>query len=47
MDETVQQDAEKARQLRSRCAQRFNVPKRTPHLFARCGLAGWLFEHPA
>ena len=24
---------------RSRIAQRLNVPKRTPHLFARCGLA--------
>ncbi len=47
MGETVQQDAEKALQRRSRCAQRFNVPKRTPHLFARCGLAGRLFEHPA
>ena len=34
------QDAEKVRQLRSRIAQRLNVPKRTPRLFARCGLAG-------
>jgi hypothetical protein len=33
------QDAEKVRQLRSRIAQRLNVPKRTPRLFARCGLA--------
>jgi hypothetical protein len=33
------QDAEKARQRRSRIAQRLNVPKRTPRLFARCGLA--------
>jgi hypothetical protein len=30
---------EKDRQLRSRIAQRLNVPKRTPRLFARCGLA--------
>jgi molybdopterin converting factor small subunit len=34
------QDVETGRQLRSRIAQRFNVPKRTPHLLARCGLAG-------
>jgi molybdopterin converting factor small subunit len=34
------QDVETGRQLRSRVAQRFNVPKRTPHLLARCGLAG-------
>ena len=34
-----QQDAEKVRQRRSRIAQRLNVPKRTPRLFARCGLA--------
>jgi hypothetical protein len=40
------QDAEKVRQLRSRVAQRLNVPKRTPRLFARCGLADSLFEHP-
>ncbi|TKB88420.1 MAG: hypothetical protein E8D41_15535 [Nitrospira sp.] len=33
------QDAEKVRQRRSRIAQRLNVPKRTPRLFARCGLA--------
>jgi len=36
----MQQDAEKVRQWRSRIAQRLNVPKRTPRLFARCGLAG-------
>jgi membrane-bound lytic murein transglycosylase A len=36
----IQQDAEKVPQLRSRFAQRLNVPKRTPRLFARCGLAG-------
>src|SRR6185437_10404988 len=41
------QDAEKVRQRRSRIAQRLNVPKRTPRRFARCGLAGSLFEHPA
>jgi hypothetical protein len=34
------QDAEKVRQHRSRLSQRLNVPKRTPRLFARCGLAG-------
>ena len=34
------QDAEKVYQRRSRPAQRLNVPKRTPRLFARCGLAG-------
>jgi molybdopterin converting factor small subunit len=34
------QDVETGRQLRSRVAQRFNVQKRTPHLLARCGLAG-------
>ncbi len=34
------QDAEKVRQRRSRVTQRLNVPKRTPRLFARCGLAG-------
>jgi hypothetical protein len=34
------QDAEKVRQQRSRFPQRLNVPKRTPLLFARCGLAG-------
>jgi hypothetical protein len=44
---TPQQDAEKARQRRSRIAQKLNVPKRTPRLFARCGLADGLFEHPA
>jgi len=33
------QDAEKVRQRRSRVAQRLNVPKRTPRLFPRCGLA--------
>ena len=33
------QDAEKGRQRRSLRAQRLNVPKRTPRLFARCGLA--------
>ena len=33
----------KVRQHRSRVAQRLNVPKRTPHLFARCGLAGRTF----
>ena len=37
------QDAEKVRQRRSRIAQRLNVPKRTPRLFARCGLAGQPF----
>ncbi|MEK7352801.1 MAG: hypothetical protein AAB177_18145, partial [Nitrospirota bacterium] len=37
---TAQQDAEKVRQHRSRIVQRLNVPKRTPRLFARCGLAG-------
>jgi len=40
------QDAEKVRQLRSRIAQKLNVPKHTPRLFARCGLADSLFEHP-
>jgi hypothetical protein len=40
------QDAEKVSQHRSRIAQRLNVPKRTPRLFARCGLADGLFEHP-
>jgi len=30
----------KVRQRRSRFAQKLNVPKRTPRLFARCGLAG-------
>ena len=34
------QDVETGHQLRSRVAQRFNVPKRTPLLLARCGLAG-------
>ena len=34
------QVVEKARQHRSHIAQRLNVPKRTPRLFARCGLAG-------
>jgi hypothetical protein len=34
------QAAEKVRQLCSRIAQRLNVPKRTPYLFARCGRAG-------
>ncbi len=34
-----EQGAEKIRQLRSRIAQKLNVPKRTPRLFARCGLA--------
>jgi hypothetical protein len=34
------QDAEKDRQHRSRMAQRLNVLKRTPRLFARCRLAG-------
>jgi len=33
------QDAEKVRQRRSRIVQRLNVPKRTPRLFARYGLA--------
>jgi hypothetical protein len=33
------QDAEEARQRRSRIAQGLNVPKRTPRRFARCGLA--------
>jgi len=36
----ISQDAEKVRQRRSRIAQRLNVPKRTPRLFARYGLAG-------
>jgi hypothetical protein len=36
---SAQQDAEKVRQLRSRFAQKLNVPKRTPRIFARCGLA--------
>jgi hypothetical protein len=27
--------------------RRLNVPKRTPHLFARYGLADSIFEHPA
>ena len=40
------QDAEKVRQLRSRFAQRLNVPKRTPRLFARWALLDSLFEHP-
>ena len=31
---------EKVRQRCSRIAQRLNVPKRTPRLFARCGRAG-------
>ena len=31
---------------RSRIAQKLNVPKRTPRLFARCGLAERPFEHP-
>jgi hypothetical protein len=35
----LQQDAEKVRQHRSRVVQRLNVPKRTPRLFACCGLA--------
>ena len=35
----LEQDAEKVRQRRSRFAQKLNVPKRTPRLFARCGLA--------
>jgi hypothetical protein len=42
----VRQDAPFTK-LRSRFAQRLNVPKRTPRLFARCGLAGQPFEHPA
>jgi hypothetical protein len=37
---SITQAAEKARQRRSRIAQKLNVPKRTPRLFARCGLAG-------
>jgi hypothetical protein len=41
------QVVEKARQHRSHIAQRLNVPKRTPRLFARCGLAGRDFEQPA
>ncbi len=40
---SVQQDAEKVRQRRSRIAQRLNVPKRTPRHFACCGLAGQTF----
>jgi len=39
-----QQDAEKVRQHRSHIAQRLNVPKRTPRLFARFGLAGQSFS---
>ena len=46
MPHEAYQDAEKVRQRRSRIAQRLNVPKRTPRLFAHCGLAGGLFEHP-
>jgi hypothetical protein len=38
-----QQAVAKVRQWRSRIVQRFNVPKRTPCLFACCGLA----EQPA
>jgi len=38
------QDAEKVHQRRSRIAQRLNVSKRTPRLFARCGLAGRTFS---
>jgi len=38
----VRQDAPFTK-LRSRFAQRLNVPKRTPRLFARCGLAGQPF----
>ena len=38
--ERLAQDAEKVRQRRSRFAQKLNVPKRTPRLFAHCGLAG-------
>ena len=33
------QDAEKIHQWRSRFAQKLNVPKRTPRIFACCGLA--------
>jgi NADH dehydrogenase len=39
----IYQAVDKARQPRSRIAQRLNVPKRTPRLFARCGLAGQPF----
>src|SRR6185295_12730639 len=35
----------RALQRRSRFTQRLNVPKRTPRLFAHCGLAGRLFHH--
>ncbi len=37
-------NAGKDRQRCSRVAQRLNVPKRTPRLFARCGLAGRPFS---
>ena len=40
---TAQQDAEKVCQRRSHFAQRLNVPKRTPRLFACCGLVGQPF----
>ena len=47
---TTKQNAEKVCQQRSGYAQRFNVPKRRPRLFARRGWAGnkrGIFEHPA
>jgi hypothetical protein len=60
--ERMEQDAEKAFQLRSRIVQGLNVPPKGKELvsaslgragemirlrpFARCGLAGSLFEHP-
>ena len=37
------QDAERSHQRRSFIAQKLKVPKRTPRLFARCGLAGRTF----
>ncbi len=41
MDETVQQDAEKARQLRSQLIEILNVPPRVRLRFRlACGLAG-------
>ena len=44
----IRQDAEKARQRRSRIVQTLNVPLRVRlGIFTRCGLADSLFEHPA
>ena len=43
----VRQDAEKARQLRSRLIEILNVPQRVRLRFRfTCGLADSLFEHP-